>query len=473
MSNYEFAARQSGLAGTWLEWGMAGLAGVLGGVLFFLTPGGVTVSLLLVGVTVLLVRQDQDRRFLLLLVCSAYALRVLVIAGRDFGLTAAGLAYTLYGIPSFTYEGDHGYYTVRSLWLQEILLGHPVTVLQWGEVVTKYGRSAHLFVLAGYYFLFGYSPVSATCIPAALGSLSALFAHRVARELFSMSGGRAASLMVAFAPPLFAWSVTNLKESYLFFSVLLILHLFLRWMDGGSIWVLAPIPLLIMFMEGTRIYSGLIMLGTLGFAIVFITPRPWFRVVNVSATLSAVGAAIYLFGPMPTHVARIGLYRVARFTLGQSHTGGFSYYLLPEKYYGSEASDALLSGLRWVDFGMLFTKGWIYFLFAPFPWATASINQLVVYPWMLSWYVLLALALIGLLLALTSRPKPTMVLVSYVLFMGTAIAVTGGNVGTLFRHRDVVSPIVFIFSGVGVAGLLRSLATGAACPRPRMSNDHP
>lgn len=441
--------------GTWLPWVVWGLAGVGGGILFFLTPGGMTVTLLFVGVACLMARSDRDRRFLLVLVFSAYALRLLLHVTRDLSITAVGGSYTLHGTPSFTYGGDHGYYTVRSLWLKDILLDRAVALVQWNEVTSaRYGRSSHLLVLAAYYFLFGYSPVSSPSISACLSSLSGLLAHRIAGESYSLGAARAAGILVAFAPPLVAWSITNLKEPYLIFSALLILWFFLRWMNGGRIWHLLPIPLFLVFMGGTRDYSELIMLAVLAFASLYIAPPACFRLVTVTASLLAALIGVLFFGLIVGARVWELLYGLLRLTHGQSNAGGFSYRLLPDHYYLLPGTDQVFSNLRLPEFGVMFAKGWAYFLLAPFPWATASLGQLTVYPWMLIWYGLLTLAFLGLILALASNSRPTLVLMIYVLFMGSAIALSSGNIGTVFRHRDLVSPVLLIFSGVALGRVL-------------------
>jgi hypothetical protein len=99
-------------------------------------------------------------------------------------------------------------------------------------------------------------------------------------------------------------------------------------------------------------------------------------------------------------------------------------------------------------------KGVIHFCLEPFPWHIHSMSMLLAFPQMLLWYFMTFLSLIGVLTALRYCPRSSLVLIIYLIVTTLALSVSGGNIGTDFRHRDILTPIVLIF---GSAGLLKSL----------------
>lgn len=105
-----------------------------------------------------------------------------------------------------------------------------------------------------------------------------------------------------------------------------------------------------------------------------------------------------------------------------------------------EAAPVLVRTIRYLPQGMA------YALFAPFPWAATTRADLVAIPEMLLWYLLLALGVAALWLHRESWRRWLMLFL-YVAALFTVLALGEGNVGTIFRHRMMVIPIVVVFSG--------------------------
>jgi hypothetical protein len=75
---------------------------------------------------------------------------------------------------------------------------------------------------------------------------------------------------------------------------------------------------------------------------------------------------------------------------------------------------------------------------------------------MLLWYACLPLAFAGALIGMRRSPFGTAVLLSASLLWVVIAALTGGNVGTAFRSRDLIAPAVLVFASVGAGRLLRA-----------------
>ena len=77
------------------------------------------------------------------------------------------------------------------------------------------------------------------------------------------------------------------------------------------------------------------------------------------------------------------------------------------------------------------------------------------------WYCVLALLPVGLVVALRRDALVTMVLGAYAFALAALVAVTGGNIGTLVRHRGLALPYVIWLSAAGADALLTRTARKA------------
>ncbi len=140
---------------------------------------------------------------------------------------------------------------------------------------------------------------------------------------------------------------------------------------------------------------------------------------------------------------------------GAVNTGGICYKLLPDEFYVSFRD----VGVK--DFLKMLGKGWFHIMLEPLPNMIQSKAMLFGCFQMLLWYFLLPFAILGVTISARYRLKESLILIIYFLVMTSALAVTGGNIGTIFRLRDFNTPIVLIFSSVGLVNTFNTLKKSA------------
>jgi CHASE2 domain-containing sensor protein len=92
----------------------------------------------------------------------------------------------------------------------------------------------------------------------------------------------------------------------------------------------------------------------------------------------------------------------------------------------------------------------LFSLFAPFPWSVPrSLEQAATIPEMLLWYILVALAAVGLLGLLRKRDLRYAHGVAAAIGLVLILALVEASTGTLVRSRGMLVPYVVILSGVG------------------------
>jgi hypothetical protein len=110
----------------------------------------------------------------------------------------------------------------------------------------------------------------------------------------------------------------------------------------------------------------------------------------------------------------------------------------------TSTSGSITANLRALPRGLLFS------LFAPFPWSVPrSLEQAATIPEMLLWYILVALAAVGLLGLLRKRDLRYAHGVAAAIGLVLILALVEASTGTLVRSRGMLVPYVVILSGVG------------------------
>jgi hypothetical protein len=133
---------------------------------------------------------------------------------------------------------------------------------------------------------------------------------------------------------------------------------------------------------------------------------------------------------------------------------GASYRILPEQYYNSNSFDGL-KALSVGDIATIYIKGMGHFIFEPLPFRIDNFLKLSSYPQALLTYFMLVFFILGLPLALRKKPLLFVILFLNLFIFSSVVALSEGNMGGLFRHRDIVMPIFIIFVSLGLAIPLR------------------
>jgi 4-amino-4-deoxy-L-arabinose transferase-like glycosyltransferase len=94
--------------------------------------------------------------------------------------------------------------------------------------------------------------------------------------------------------------------------------------------------------------------------------------------------------------------------------------------------------------------GFVYLMFAPFPWAISGLRQALTLPETLVWYSLMPAFIRGLRHSIRLRFRECLPILVFAVSLTGAYAVFQGNVGTAYRQRTQITMFFFIFMGVGI-----------------------
>ena len=120
-------------------------------------------------------------------------------------------------------------------------------------------------------------------------------------------------------------------------------------------------------------------------------------------------------------------------------------------YYNSDIDDIKNNlKIKWVNILISFCKGLIYAVFSPFIWSINSYSQLMVYPQVIFWWGIIPFIIYGIIWSIRFKRNETALMIFFIGSVYSVLSITEGNIGSVFRHRDWVTPLCFIFGAVGI-----------------------
>lgn len=446
------------------------------------SPGFVFVMLLAVATAWFLYRfvRKGERRFVVALFVAGFFARTALSLGLDLGswiveghrpLETGVVQEWDLGIRDKTRAylgmGDSDYYSQRGYAIAQYAKGvrEPVVLFR----VQQYGSHGYAYVMGAFYYLFGFSPVAVKMVNCFLGALLGPALFFLLKGCFDSSVARWASLIVSFFPSLLFWSASNLKESSFMLLTVLVMLLFVKIQQARS--------------GRARIGAGCLFLFTL-------SAHMTLRSVQLSLSLveclvlsrlllflwAKKGWGRWVLGLLVTFLGfhMESLRSTLNYTfyrhIGYTGEAGLSYRYLPGAFYIPGYLDQWISSR---EANLPFLPGSLgraifHYMVEPIPSKMDSFSLLLAYPQMVLWYFLLPFMFLGVVWSLRWNLRRTLFLVLTVATWVLMGALSNGNVGTVFRIRDMVTPFFLAFACAGLQTFFRvpSLSDSPPATRP-------
>lgn len=449
-------------------WVFSAIVGLIIGAFSAFSPGLLFIAFLALGTGFALYRfsHPPERRFLLLLFVVGFLLRAGVSLALDLGSwIVEGRRPIQYGevhdwdlgiferTREYVKMGDSDFHSQRGYSLAQYARGSREPGVLYR--IQQYGWSGYAYVIGFFYYLFGFSPVAVKMINCLLGALLGPVIFSLARGIFHSGVARWASVGVAFYPSLILWSATNLKEA--------------------SFLLLTAVLLLLVARIQRERWGKRLLLLYLGFLLALLL-HATLRSVAISWVLAAGcglsmgllslkrrtrwGVPILLLGVALLAIRWDGwgalLTPAFRYHLGFVGTLGISYQYLPAEFYeyGKSLED-LVARLDPLALASILLRAALHFLLQPLPSKMDNLGLLLLSPQMVVWYLVLPVALFGIVWSLARNLNRSLFLVLALTGVTLLLALSSGSVGTAFRMRDVVTPFFLIFASAGASVFLK------------------
>ena len=408
------------------------------------------------------------------------------IVGLSFAMHVAAATFIYFGSLALGrggfVTGDDATYARLSWAIASYLLGDPqppyVPPAWAGD---EYLLGTWVYLESTIFVLFGPRVLLPLLLNAAFSAGLVLLILDLSRRLFGNTAALLTAAITSFYPSLVLWSSLNLKDALALFLIALCLWCLTRFQSGVRWRALAGVSVVLVLMESLRwyVFVGLAIIVPIA---VVVAPRlSVVRRIRWSAgalVLSGTLMALSGVSILSDSGTLTGLESTRQNMARDARTGFIEIPASPTPVTGpspaaptpapgaSPAADplgnddaVLLRTLQHLPIGIA------YALFAPFPWAMRRAADWLTLPDMLLWYGLLA-ALPWTLWRARRLWRSWSPLLLFVAGLLLILALTEGNVGTLYRHRAMVIPFVAVLAAPSLVTVGRWIGARFARPWP-------
>jgi hypothetical protein len=431
---------------------------------------------------IMLLFKGPERRYLLTLFFSAFAIRLIaaVIAHPYLITTTKTKDGIVTAWTGFLFEDDRAYhkvaYSLLEYWTgkeggveksEEYLLRLYTYMVAWLYLYVRWVTPGDLLALskpaAGAIAVM--APKLMNCF---IGAIAIVPMFALGRELGGDRAGRLVALAGAFWPSMILWSVLNLKDILVVALIASIMFFAIRFarnpgvgawasrQPGGEwllsakvgIGALALVGLLVSFAltENLRLYVFYAFGWLVPITFFLVNRAPWRR--RLVAGFALWAAVLVVMLGMNQGTQWLGL----RYLTDKRQEA-----LDTSRGFGAGVAE---SGIELSDRLSRYEGGWAiqmrnipivmpYVLWAPFPWAGTRLRDLAVLPEALAWYAVQVLSVITLVVYGRSRWRELFLPVVFIGGLVFVFSIIEGNVGTIYRHRVMLFPAAFPLAAMG------------------------
>ncbi len=435
--------------------------GLLIGIFASLAPSTSVILLIALASIIMITKQfdaEEEKRFIVLLFLVGLLSRIILCSLLHLYASSHNIGYFYDDLDLFAPDmlADSGANSIRG-WLTAEYMHGKITNPDWLDQswlfssATKVSYSYLPYTVMYYYF--GFCQLSVKFINCLMGTLSAVLIYCISKEIFNSTIAKIASLLTMFFPSLFLWSLSNLKEPQSLLLICIAIFTVLKVVKYRKIVYLPIIFMAIYIIKITRPPLHIPMLaGTLIAIISHLNNRSIKNLIIITSLVIflLLLSGVSVLGVRPCDVNK-QFQNIVSMQKGYVSTGGSVYKIYDDSFYTDRVGDINMKPLSLPGYLL---KGWAYFLFSPFPWDINTKLKLIALPQIILWYVLAFCAVVAIFCFNILKMKDALTVLSYIFFITSSFALTSGNIGTALRHRDVVLPLVFVFSAAGLTKLI-------------------
>jgi 4-amino-4-deoxy-L-arabinose transferase-like glycosyltransferase len=291
------------------------------------------------------------------------------------------------------------------------------------------------------YFIFGRNIFAAQSFCAVFGAATAPMVYFCSRKIFgNIRVAKSAAIAIAVFPAFVIWSSQLLKDGLVIFLLVLAMTMVLQLQEKFNYLALSLLALSLFGILSLRFYIFyMVVIAVAGSFLVGTSNSPQ-AVIRRTAALVALGLALMYFGVTRNYnsdVEKFGsLERVqaSRLDLATSAKSGFG------EDVDVSTTEGAISAIP---------IGFLYLIFAPFPWEATNLRQAITIPEVFLWWSLFPFLISGVWYTLKHRSRNAFPVLLFSLMLTIAYTVFQGNVGTAYRQRTQIQVFLFMFIAVG------------------------
>ena len=343
---------------------------------------------------------------------------------------------SFFGGDALTY--DYNGYLLWQSWIGNILSSD--ALVQRAASVGGPGWGMN-YLVGGLYFVIGRNIFAAQSFCAVVGAATAPLVYYCSLKIFNNKGvGKFAAVAIAVFPSFIIWSSQLMKDGLIIFLLVLAMLMVLQLQERLSYPAVVLLLLSLAGILSIRFYIfymvGVAVVGSFLIG----TSNSGRSIVRRTGVIVFLGFALTYFGVTKTATTDLDTFgnlkqlQNSRLDLQQSANSG----------YGNDVDVSTTQGAISV-----IPLGFVYLMFAPFPWQVSNLRQAITLPEVFVWWALIPIMVYGIWWTVRHRLRAAFPILIFSLMLTLAYSIFQGNVGTAYRQRTQIQVFLFMFIGVG------------------------
>jgi hypothetical protein len=304
-------------------------------------------------------------------------------------------------------------------------------------------HSGYYYVTAVLYLIVGPITYAPAYLNALLGIFSILLMINLLANWFAWKVIRTFALTISFMPSIIMWNSFPLKDTLVFFLVIIIFYNYLMFLKNRTFTSMFLIIAPIYPLYHTRFYLVFVILGTIFASLILFAGE-----LSLKRILRGFAISFFVF---------VGLFSIG---IGNELLNRWEKEANVKQL--NRYKDGLTINNRTVHEGDTYNTPLdilkylparlITFLFAPFPWQIVNARMAVSFVEMPFWWYMFYFVIKGILFMIKHKHvREFLPLVLYSLLLTVLYSIITGNLGDAYRMRAQVLPIYFMMGSVGLA----------------------
>ena len=327
--------------------------------------------------------------------------------------------------------------------LTEIWMGYNVPNDFFTYVARSPGSSGWgmNYLVGGLYFVFGRSMYIAQSFCAVIGAMTAPLIYICAENIFNNKRvSRLSALFIAIFPSFVIWSAQLMKDGLIIFLLVCAMTAILRLRKKFDYLSIGLLIFALFGIFSLRFYIFYMVAVSVVGSFVIGLSTSMQSIVRNSIIILVLGLTMTYLGVIRNANSDFEKYgnleriQISRADLARSADSGFGADVDVSTPAGAIAAVPI---------------GFLYLMFAPFPWQVKKISQIMVLPETFVWWMMMPVMLGGLWYTIRHRLRGAIPILLFSLMLTLSYSIFQGNVGMLYRQRTQLQAFLFIFIAVG------------------------
>lgn len=418
---------------TYIAWGLV-IAVVFGAIAIFV-PEGIGAVIMLVSLSLILLpvlrNYSSDPDLITKIFFVGLALRLV------FGLLVyANGWFDFFGGDALTYDWRAA--LIVDYWRGLVPSNSPELIRSMSTNGPGWGMH---YLVAGVYAVFGRNFLAAQMFAVVFGAATAPLVHICTEKVFhSQRVARFAAISIAVFPAFVIWSGQLLKDGLIIFLLVLAMTMVLKLQERFSYGAVVLLILALFGIISLRFYIFyMVAVAVAGSFVLGVSNSPASLVRRV-IILVIMGVGLTYLGVVQT--ASLDFERYG--DLGRLQNSRQDQAVSADSGYAEDIDVSTTRGAI-----TAIPIGFVYLIFAPFPWEVRNFRQAITLPEIFAWWAMIPLLIWGVWYTVRHRLRTAFPILLFSGMLTLAYSIFQSNVGTAYRQRTQIQVFFFMFIGVG------------------------